>query len=142
MPRTKTSPVDCEKAIRLYQSGLNLREVGAAVNRSHEWVRKVVASAGKPVRSRGREFLDRPDCAQCKKPCPKLGAQFCSRDCLNKSRRKLALAKLESAIRVLNNGGSYAAAAEKSGFKSAWHLWGRMHHFGLTEGRKSPSADK
>lgn len=31
-----------EKALRLYKEGLSLRNVGVAVNRSHEWVRKVV----------------------------------------------------------------------------------------------------
>jgi transposase-like protein len=57
---------------------------------------------------------------------------------MNTHRRNSALKKLEIAVHVLNSGGTYAAAAAKAGFQNAWHLWGRMHHFGLTGGRPEP----
>lgn len=142
MGRRGATPEDRERAVRLYREGANLREVAALMRRSHEWVRKTVAKAGKPLRDRGRAAGKRPDCALCKNPCPKLNTRFCSRDCLSKSRRTEALAKLDEAIRVLNEGGSYATAAEKSGFKSAWHLWGRMHHFGLIDSKNTSKPEK
>ncbi len=47
MPRknkyqTKRDQEKIKKAERLYKEGLSLREVGFAVGRSHEWVRKQV----------------------------------------------------------------------------------------------------
>jgi len=133
------SPIQ-ERAIELYQSGKNLREVADEVGRSHEWVRKTLAKAGEETRSRGREYENRPACERCGKPCPKLEARFCTRLCMNKHRREAAMGKLQEALRVLNAGGTYAEAADKAGFQNAWHLWGRMHHFGLTEGKPAPKT--
>jgi hypothetical protein len=47
--------------------------------------------------------------------------------------------RVNVALGVLRTGGSYAAAAEKAGFSSGWHLWGRLYHFGLTTGLKEPA---
>lgn len=127
-----------EQAIELYQSGKTLREVAEEIGRSHEWVRKTLSKAGETTRSRGREFTERPPCAQCEKPCPKADARFCSRTCMNKHRRESAMGKLTDALKVLNSGGTYAAAAAKAGFQSGWHLWGRLHHFGMTDGKTPP----
>lgn len=131
-----------EKAVELYQSGKNLREVAEELNRSHEWVRKALAKAGENARNRGRELMERPSCELCQKPCPKLEARYCSRACMNTHRLDAAMDKVNLALKVLNAGGTYASAAEKAGFQNAWHLWGRLHHFGLTEGRKSPPRDE
>lgn len=128
-----------ERAVELYQSGKNLREVAEEVGRSHEWVRKTLAKAGEATRSRGREYAERPSCVRCGEDCPKLEARFCTRECMNKYRRDAAMGKLKDALKVLNSGGTYAKAAQKAGFKNAWHLWGRMHHFGMTEGRNEPA---
>lgn len=128
-----------EEAVELYRKGKNLREVADEVKRSHEWVRQTLVKAGEHSRNRGRELQDRPKCALCKSPCPKADSRFCSRECMNKSRRDKAMKKLSSAIKVLNGGGTYAEAARKAGFQNAWHLWGRMNHFGLTQGKKTPS---
>lgn len=127
-----------EEAVELYRSGKNLREVAEKVGRSHEWVRKTLVKAGESARQRGRETIDRPACLQCQKPCPKLDARFCTRECMNTYRKEAALKKLDVALRVLNAGGTYAAAAAKAGFQNAWHLWGRMHHFGMTGSRPEP----
>lgn len=128
-----------ERAVDLYLEGKTLREVAEKVGRSHEWVRKSLAKAGELTRNRGREVLERPVCDECGQPCAKLEARFCSRACLNKFRLDGAMEKLNKALEVLKAGGTYAAAAEKAGFQNAWHLWGRMHHFGLTGGRSQPT---
>jgi len=33
-----------KRAVKLYQEGLTLREVGKLINRSYEWVRQVIKS--------------------------------------------------------------------------------------------------
>jgi hypothetical protein len=129
-----------EQAVTLYGLGKDLREVAGALNRSHEWVRKTLAVAGVPTRGRGRGAADRSACLTCGKICQTLRAQFCSRECLHKNRYENAMLRVNVALGVLRTGGSYAAAAEKAGFSSGWHLWGRLYHFGLTDGLKVPAG--
>lgn len=122
-----------EKAIELYKSGKNLREVAAEVQRSHEWVRKLLKKMDEELRHRGRAPVEHPECAYCKQPCAKSDSVYCGKACMYIHRYKVAAAKLQPAIRVLRMGGSYAEAAEAAGFQSAWHLWGRLNHFQFTE---------
>lgn len=129
-----------EQAVTLYGLGKDLREVAGALGRSHEWVRKTLAVAGVPTRGRGRGAADRSSCLTCGKVCQTLRAQFCSRECLHKNRYDIAMKRVNVALGVLRTGGSYASAAEKSGFSSGWHLWGRLYHFGLTDGLKVPAG--
>lgn len=130
-----------EKAIELYNAGKNLREVAAEVQRSHEWVRKTLARAGEDSRNRGREPKNRPECGHCKKPVHKPTAKFCSRPCLHRARHQEAVDRLEAALHVLRAGGTYNEAASAVGFPSGWHLWGRLHHFGLTAGLSAQKPD-
>lgn len=129
-----------ERALSLYREGKTLREVAVEVQRSHEWVRKTLVKAGEDSRNRGREPLTRPACRVCNKVCPKPEALFCSRGCLSRHRHDAALKRLEKAQEVLKRGGTYAEAAEAAGFKNSWHLWGRLHHFGLTEGLRTAES--
>lgn len=129
-----------EQAVALYREGKTLREVAHEIQRSHEWVRKTLAKAGEDSRSRGREPLERPTCGVCRKVCPKPESKFCSRSCLSKHRHDSALKKLDKAMVVLKRGGTYAEAATAAGFKNGWHLWGRLHHFGLTAGLSAPKT--
>lgn len=122
----------------LYSAGKTLREVAEQLHRSHEWVRKALKQAGGEARNRGREPESRPVCGYCEGPCPKLTAKFCSRDCLAKHRHDTAMEKLQEALKVIRRGGSYSEAAKAAGFPNAWHLWGRLHHFGLTGGLEAP----
>jgi hypothetical protein len=127
-----------EEAVRLYGEGHGLRAVAHKLNRSHEWVRKSLKAAGIDPRSRGRVVVERRHCAECGKLCRTLRAEFCSRECFSKHRLDVAMQRLEVARKSLREGDTFAVAAEKSGFKSAWHLWGRLYHFGLTEGLRAP----
>lgn len=127
------APLEAQ-AVALYREGKHLREVANELGRSHEWVRKTLARANEPIRGRGRESVNRPDCRVCGKTCSKVGAKFCSRECMQKNRLDTAMEKLDKAIVALKEGSTYAEAAKVAGFKSGWHLWGRLHHFGLTEG--------
>lgn len=122
-----------EQAIALYREGKTLREVAASVQRSHEWVRQLLRKAEESVRNRGRVGEEHAKCALCNERCDKSSSRYCSRRCMQVHQYKTAAAKLEPALRVLRGGGTYAEAAEAAGFKSAWHLWGRMHHFQLTD---------
>lgn len=127
-----------EQAIELYNSGKNLREVAAEVQRSHEWVRKTLKRAGEGARNRGREPLHRPKCVVCGSLCQKPDARFCSRPCVQRDRNRAAVERLQDALRVLRAGGTYNEAAAVIGFPNGWHLWGRLHHFGLTAGLTAP----
>lgn len=49
-----------------------------------------------------------------------------------------AMVKLNVAIDVLKSGGSYTEAAKAAGYQTAWHLWGRLHHFGLVPKNADP----
>jgi len=129
-----------EQAVMLYELGQDLREVAGTLRRSHEWVRKTLATAGVPTRGRGRGASERSACSSCGKICLTLRAKFCSRVCLHKDRYENAMLRVNVALGVLRTGGSYAAAAEKAGFSSGWHLWGRLYHFGLTDGLKVPTG--
>ena len=134
-----------EQAIALYQEGKTLREVAEQVQRSHEWVRKLLRRQNEAVRNRGREVVERLPCVVCKTICTRIGSKHCSRSCLRVYQYNKAAAKLQPAIRVLRGGGTYAEAAEVAGFKSAWHLWGRLHHFQLTDqfrALKPPKPEK
>ena len=131
-----------EQALALYDSGKTLREVADKVGRSHEWVRKTLLKVGDGTRERGREPLTRPTCPVCREVCNKPGAKYCSRLCLQEARRRAALSKLQKALRVLRAGGTYVEAAQAAGFQGAWHLWGRLYHFGLTEGLSAPVAER
>jgi hypothetical protein len=135
---TMLTPVE-EQAVALYAAGKNLREVATEMRRSHEWVRKTVKKAGEDTRRRGREARERPMCGECKQECNKPNAQFCSRICLNMFRHREAVGKLQKALHVLRGGGTYSEAAAAVGFPNGWHLWGRLHHFGLTAGLTAPT---
>lgn len=126
-----------EQAIRLYREGQHLREVASEVGRSHEWVRKTLLKAGESLQVRGAKAKQRAGCERCGKECA-LRSRFCSRECFNALRLSKAMERVDAAMHVLRMGGTYAEAAEKAGFKSAWHLWGRLYHFGLTEGLRPP----
>ena len=128
-----------EQAVQLYAAGKDLRQVAGELDRSHEWVRKTLAKAGVAARGRGRESTERPVCVECGKDCGTPQAEYCSRECLHKHRYEAAMARLNVAMGVLREGGSFSAAAKKAGFSNGWHLWGRLYHFGLTTGLREPT---
>jgi len=131
-----------EQAVQLYTLGKDLREVAETLGRSHEWVRKTLVIAGVPTRARGRESTGRPLCLECGKPCGAIRSQYCSRVCLNKNRHDVAMVRVNKALVLLKQGTSFAEAAKQAGFSNGWHLWGRLYHFGLTEGLREPAAAK
>lgn len=120
-----------EQAVELYRNGKNLREVADEVGRSHEWVRKTLLKGGVDLRERGQEMRARPACLRCGKPCQTLRARYCSRTCLSATRFDGAMDKINVALDVLKSGGSYTEAAKAAGYQTGWHLYGRLHHFGL-----------
>lgn len=128
-----------EQAVLLYRSGKPLREVAVEVGRSHEWVRKTMLKAGVDIRDRGQEMRERPACLRCGKPCQTLRARYCSRTCLSATRFDGAMDKLNVALDLLKQGGTYGEAARAAGYQLGWHLWGRLHHFGLVPKSDEPA---
>ncbi len=128
------TPIE-EQTLSLYDAGLTLREVGAQVGRSHEWVRKIIAKHS-VSRPRGRivvppepgKYPDR--CTFCGRGVDD-GREFCSRMCFGAQRRKNAIETLQPALEAVKAGKSFQEAAELIGVPSGWTLWSRLNHFGL-----------
>jgi transposase-like protein len=126
-----------EEAVRLYVSGQTLRDVAAAVGRSHEWVRRAIRDSGELPREIGRPTAMKPRCIVCYKPCSKSTANFCSRVCVKKHRHELSVVRLKKAMAALKAGKTYREAAKIAGIKTAWELWGRLFRAGYLK----PSSD-
>lgn len=120
-----------EQTVSLYAAGLTLREVGAQVGRSHEWVRRVV-KAHSDTRNRGRIVTENEvaTCVFCGRGIDP-AQEYCSRGCYAAYRRKRAIDELQPAIAAIRAGKSYQEAADMLGIESGWTLWSRLNHFGL-----------
>ena len=104
-----------DEAVKLYKAGLDLREVGDTLGRSHEWVRKTLREAGEPLRERGRVPKERSVCPACGQPASTAQSIYCSQLCRQRYEEERVRKRLHEALRWVNNGASIAQAAKVLG---------------------------
>jgi hypothetical protein len=126
-----------EEAIRLYREGLDLRQVGAELGRSHEWVRLTLRDAGEPLRERGRVPKERPECMACGLPTATFGGRYCSHACRAKHQGGILKERLDKAMRLINQGATYDQAAAASDFTSVAVLRTSLYEHGYVATKHS-----